>query len=189
MRSRQVVGWCALSLCLAAWPRPAAAQIVETPAVEISGGVQALHIPGEFYPFGIDIDLSGAASERGHVRWVVEAGMAQDRPVDIGDTLRLYHAGAGVRFTPSARRRATPYFQILGGGAQAIAENRSPIESSWGPMIQPGIGVSVPLTRYIAVYGQGDYRVAFLHPQGDNNFGWDVDNEFRAAFGVRFMLW
>jgi hypothetical protein len=190
MRSGQILLGCALSFSLAALPRAAAAQTLETPAVEISGGVQALKIPGEFYPFGVNVDVSGTAGDHARVRWVAEGGMAQDRPVDVGETLRLYHFGAGVRVTPASRWRATPYFQIVGGVVNATATSRTPIDSSWGPMVQPGLGVSVPLNHYVAAFGQADYRVAFLHPQVANaSFGWDVDNEFRFAFGARFMLW
>ena len=43
----------------------------------------------------------------------------------------------------------------------------------------------MPLTRYVAVFGQADYRWALLHPVENNPaFGWDPDNEFRFAFGV-----
>jgi hypothetical protein len=172
------------------WPQAAAAQSLDTPNVEISGGVQGLKIPGEFYPFGLNVDLSGPAGAHDRVRWVAEGGMAQDRPIDVGNTLRVYHVAAGVRFTPAARYRATPYFQILGGAANARAVNRNPIDSSWGPIVQPGLGVSVPLNHYVAAFGQADYRWALLHPVSDNPaFGWDPDNEFRFAFGVRFMLW
>jgi len=189
-RAGQIVSWCAVSMCVAALPRPAAAQSFDTPAVEISGGVQGLKIPGEFYPFGFNVDLSGAAGDHARVRWVAEGGMAQDRPIDVGDTLRVYHFGAGVRFTPASRQRATPYFQVIGGVANSRAQNRNPIDSSWGPMVQPGVGVSVPLNHYVAVFGQADYRWALLHPVADNPaFGWDSENEFRFAFGARFMLW
>ncbi len=173
--------WCALSLCLAAAPRVAAAQTFETPAVEISGGLQTLHIPGELYPFGVNVDLSGVAGDHEHVRWVAEGGMAQDRPIAVGDTLRFYHFGAGVRFTPASRYRATPYFQVLGGAANAVANFSEFTNSAWGPMVQPGLGVSVPLNHWFAAFGQADYRLAIFRSQ--------VDNEFRFAFGARFMLW
>jgi hypothetical protein len=191
MRTGQILTGCALSMCLAAMPRPAAAQATpNTPTVEISGGVQALKIPGEFYPFGFNVDLSGATGDTGRVRWVAEGGLAQDRPVDFGDTLRVFHLAAGVRFTPVNRTRAIPYFQLLGGVANTTAEHRNPIDSSWGPIVQPGVGVSVPLTHYVAAFGQFDYRWALLHPvSGSPAFGWDADNEFRFAFGARFMLW
>ena len=185
-----MVGGSALLLLLVLVARPVGAQPLETPAVEISGGVQGLKIPGEFYPFGVNVDLSGAASDSGRVRWVVEGGMAQDRPFDIGDTLRVFHAGAGVRFTPANRQRAIPYFQVIGGVLNSRSANRNPIDSSWGPMIQPGVGVSVPLARYVQAFGQADYRWALLHPvEGNPAFGWDAENEFRFAAGVRFMLW
>lgn len=180
-RVGQVLTWFALSVGLAALPRPAAAQSLETPTVEISGGLQMLHIPGETYPFGLNVDLSGAAGGHDRVRWVAEGGMAQDRPIDVGDTLRFYHFGAGVRFTPASRQHAIPFFQILGGIANARAESSSFVDSAWGPMVQPGVGVSVPINHYVALFGQGDYRVAIFRSQ--------VDNEFRFAFGARFMLW
>lgn len=190
MRACQILAGCALSVCIAAWPRASAAQTFDTPSVEISGGVQGLKIPGEFYPFGFIVDLSGAAGDHARVRWVAEGGMAQDRPIDVGNTLRVFHVGAGVRFTAASRQRATPYFQVIAGVANSTARDRNPIDSSWGPMVQPGVGVSVPLTRYVAVFGQADYRWALLHPVENNPaFGWDPDNEFRFAGGVRFMLW
>jgi len=184
-RSIHIVWVCALSMALTAWPRQAAAQPIEpvvyTPNVEITGGVQVLHIPDETYPFGFNLDLSGPAGAHGRVRWVGEAGMAQDRPIDLGDTLRFIHVGAGVRVTAAQRLHATPYFQVLGGIANARADHTGFVDSAWGPMVQPGVGVSVPLNRFFAVIGQGDYRVAIFRSQ--------VDNEFRFTVGARFMLW
>ena len=180
-RAIQILGWCALSVGFAAWPNTATAQTVETPSVEITGGVQLLHIPDETYPFGFNVDLSGPAGDHQRVRWVGEGGMAQDRPIDIGDTLRFYHLAAGVRFMPIDRHRAAPYFQILGGAANARADRSGLLDSAWGPMVQPGIGVSVPINNWVAVIGQADYRLAVFRSQ--------VDNEFRFTFGARFMLW
>jgi len=180
-RSRQMLGWCALSVFLLALPAPAAAQTHDTPMVEIGGGVQLLHIPDETYPFGVNVDLSGPVGDHERIRWVGEGGMAQDRPIDIGDTLRFYHFGAGVRFTPRGRERATPFFQVLGGVANARSEFSNSVDSAWGPMIQPGVGVAVPLNHWVAIVGQGDYRLAVFRGQ--------LDNEFRFSFGARFMLW
>ena len=184
-RSGQILGWCALSVFLLAMPKSAAAQSYDTPMVEIGGGFQLLHIPDETYPFGVNFDLSGPIGDHDRIRWVGEGGMAQDRPLDIGDTLRFYHFGAGVRITPRGRERATPFFQLLGGVANARAEFSNSVvntvDSAWGPMIQPGVGVSVPLNHYVALVGQGDYRLAIFRGQ--------LDNEFRLSFGARFMLW
>ena len=184
-RSGQILGWCALSVFLLASPMPAAAQTYDTPMVEIGGAVQLLHIPDETYPFGVNVDLSGPVGDHDRIRWVGEGGMAQDRPIDVGDTLRFYHFGAGVRVTPRGRERATPFFQVLGGVANAWAafsnSSVNAVDSAWGPMIQSGLGVAVPLNHWVAVVGQGDYRFAIFRGQ--------VDNEFRLAFGARFMLW
>ena len=164
----------------------AAAQTYDTPIVEIGGGVQLLHIPDETYPFGLNLDLSGPAGGHDRVRWVAEAGMAQDHAIPIADSLSFYHFGAGVRLMPAERRRAAPFVQLLAGVANASARRSTDpriatTDSAWGPMIQPGLGVAVPLNHWVAVVGQGDYRFAIFRGQ--------LDNEFRLSFGARFMLW
>jgi hypothetical protein len=181
-----MLGWCALAVCLAAWPAPAAAQAADTPTVEITGGFQLLHIPDETYPFGWNIDLSGPAGGHDLVRWVGEGGMARDNPLPVGDALNFYHVGAGVRFMPAERRHAAPFFQLLGGVAYTSARrstnpNLASTSGAWGPMVQPGLGVSVPMNRYLAIVGQADYRLAIFHAQ--------ADNEIRLSLGARFMLW
>ena len=185
-RSGRILGWCALSVFLLARPAPVTAQTNETPTVEIGGGLQFLHVPDETYPFGVNFDLSGPAGGHDRVRWVAEGGMAQDQPIPGEDTLRFYHFGAGVRLMPIERGRAAPFVQLLAGVAGANARRSTDpaiatLDSSWGPMVQPGLGVSVPLNHWVAVVGQGDYRFAI--------FSGRVDNEFRLSVGARFMLW
>ena len=185
-RPANVVGCSVLALVLIAAAAPAAGQSMRTPNVEISAGLQFLHIPDETYPFGWNIDLSGPAGDHDVVRWVGEVGAAHDHPIPDLQSLTFYHFGGGVRLMPAERRRAAPFFQILGGVAYAN-ERRSTnpaIASSvgiWGPMIQPGIGVSVPVNRFLSIVGQGDYRLAIFKGQ--------TDNEFRFSAGARFMLW
>jgi hypothetical protein len=48
-------------------------------------------------------------------------------------------------------------------------------------MVQPGVGVGVPMNRYLAIVGQADYRLAIFHAQ--------ADNEIRLSLGARFMFW
>jgi hypothetical protein len=180
-------GCCLLAYALAGAAAPAAAQTttLDTPHVEIGAGLQFLHIPDETYPFGWNLDLSGPIGDHAAVRWVGEGGMARDTPFPV-QTLNFYHLGAGVRFMPSQRRYAAPYFQILGGAAfanQRISSDPSIASSNgvWAPMVQPGIGVSVPMNRFLNIIGQGDYRLAIFNGQ--------MDNEFRLSVGARFMLW
>lgn len=186
-RSAQLLGWCAFLIALAALPVCAGAQTMgNTPNVEISAGLQVLHIPDETYPFGWNLDLSGPLGDHELVRWVGEGGMSHDHPLPVADSLSFYHVGAGVRFMPAERRQAAPFFQLLAGGAyptrrRSTNPNLASTDGTWGPMIQPGIGVSVPMNRYVAIVGQGDYRFAIFRGQSDN--------EFRIAFGARFMLW
>jgi len=185
-RSAQLLG-CAFLVVLALLPARAGAQAASnTPAVEISGGLQFLHIPDETYPFGWNLDLSGPLAGHELVRWVAEGGMAHDHPLPVADSLSFYHIGAGIRFMPAERRRAAPFFQLLAGAAYPSARrstnpNIATTDGTWGPMIQPGVGISVPMNRYFAIVGQGDYRIAIFRGQ--------VDKEFRVSLGARVMLW
>ena len=177
-RTAHVVDCCVLALVIIGAAAPAGAQTLRTPSVEIGAGLQFLHIPDETYPFGWNIDLSGPVGDHDRVRWVGEGGMARDNPLPV-ETLTFYHLGAGVRVMPADRHRAAPYFQLLGGAA--YSKNQATLVGLWGPMVQPGIGISVPINRYLNIIGQGDYRMAIFSGQ--------VDNEFRITAGARFMLW
>jgi hypothetical protein len=167
-----------VALAFAGVAAPAGAQTLRTPAVEVGAGLQFLHIPGENYPFGWNVDLSGPVADHDTVRWVGEGGYARANPLPV-ETLSFYHFGAGVRFMPADRHRAAPFCQILGGAA--YSKNQATEVGLWGPMVQPGVGVSVPISRYLNIVGQGDYRMAIFSGQ--------VDNEFRFSAGARFMLW
>ena len=178
-RTGHIFGCCVLALALASVSAPASAQTTfRAPNVEIGAGLQFLHIPDQTYPFGWNVDLSGPIGDRGAVRWVGDGGMAFDNPLPV-ERLRFSHIGAGVRFQPVQRRYATPFVQLVGGAA--YAKNESTAVGLWGPMFQPGIGVSVPVNRVISITGQGDYRLAVFNGQ--------MDNEFRLSVGARFMLW
>jgi hypothetical protein len=180
-RSVLTVGAAALWLLIVGAGTPASAQTRLTPSVELTAGFQSLHIPDETYPFGVNFDMSGPWGDHERVRWVGEFGMAEDHP-PITESLRFYHLGMGVRFTPATRAHATPFFQMLGGAARAAANfSDSSSDVAWGPMFQPGVGVSVPINRFVSVIGQGDYRLAIFRGQ--------FDNEFRLTVGGRFMLW
>jgi hypothetical protein len=175
----------AVAALVAAAVRPAAAQSDvprRTPSVELSGGLQFLHIPDETYPFGWNVDMSGPVGDHNVVRWVGEFGMAEDHP-PITDSLRFYHFGAGVRFMPSDRRHAQPFFQLLGGVARAEAAfpGANSTDVAWGPMVQPGVGLNVPINHFFSLVGQGDYRFAIFRSQ--------TDNEFRVSVGARVMFW
>jgi hypothetical protein len=178
-RTAQVFGWCVLAFALAGAAAPAAAQPLRTPNVEIGAGLQFLHVPDLTYPFGWNLDLSGPAGDHDTIRWVGEGGMARDTPLPPLGSLTFYHLGAGVRFIGADRHHAMPYFQVLGGAA--YANDNSTHIGLWGPMVQPGVGVSVPVNRFVNVIGQGDYRLAMFSGQ--------ADNEFRISVGARFMLW
>ena len=176
-RSAQVLGWCLLPIFLVGIALPANAQTRLTPSVEVGGAFQMLHIPDKTYPFGWNIDMSGPAGDHELVRWVGEVGMAEDHPAIGFESARFYHFGGGVRFMSTERSHAAPFLQLVAGVARASASGNT----QWAPMFQPGAGVSVPLNRYFAIVGQGDYRIAVFSGQ--------LDNEFRLSLGARLMLW
>jgi len=177
-RTAHFFGCCVLAFAFAGAAAPVGAQTLGTPAVEIGAGLQFLHIPGETYPFGWNLDLSGPVGDHQVVRWVGEGGYARANPLPV-ETLSFYHFGAGVRLMPANRHRPAPFFQLLGGAA--YSKNQATEVGLWGPMVQPGVGVSVPISRYLNIVGQEDYRMAIFSGQ--------VDNEFRFSAGARFMLW
>jgi hypothetical protein len=144
------------------------------------------HIPGQTYPLGMGLGISGAVTDT--VRIVGEAGVsiARHTTSTYGDgTLTLYFYGAGPRVTASAGRLLF-YGQVLAGGVHTHADlaTRSGTPFNEGDnafMLQPGAGVIVPLTRRIAVVGEGNYQRVFFKEYGG-------DNETRVFVGVRMAL-
>lgn len=170
-----LIGAIAASLTVA---RPSAAQPVFTePAV--SFGYQMLHIPDETYPLGFNIDASGRMSNG----WTLvgELGWAKDEQTEPGvsGTLKFMHYGAGPRwnFTGTTVR---PFAQLIAGGVHTDADTNLSDDSDNAFMLQPGVGVVVPIAPRWGAIGQFDYRRVFFREKGDN--------EWRFVIGVRFGL-
>jgi hypothetical protein len=160
------------------WAGPAAAQST-LPPVQVSFGYQLLHIPDETYPVGFAVDVSG---RRTGLTWAAAFGWAHDDQNEPGvsGTLNFFDYGAGPRWT-TALATAHPFVQLLVGGVHTSAnltENGSPFQAGGNAfMLQPGVGVVVPVGQRWGALVQGDYRRAFWTPQ--------AENEFRFIFGVR----
>jgi hypothetical protein len=164
----------------------AAAQAAPDPPLDMSVGYQVTHIPGQTYPLGVSLDISGALT--GMIRIVGEVGVsvATHTTSSYGrGTLTLYHYAAGPRFRVSVNR-ARLFAQVLAGGVRthadlATASGSAFIDGDNAFMLQPGAGVAVPLTRHCAVIGSVDYQRVFFKDYGG-------DNETRAFLGLQIAL-
>jgi len=155
---------------------------MQGPRIDASIGYEMLHVPDETYPFGWNVDVSGAVNDVW--RLVGEFGMSRDEQTEPGVSgmLKYYHFGAGPRLA-TGFGSVRPFVQLLGGVAHPRADlvlgNVTQLhDGDWAFMLQPGAGVAVPMGHVLSVVGQADYRRVFFREQGDN--------EFRVAFGVRF---
>jgi hypothetical protein len=174
------------ALIIASTAIRAAAQMSPDPPLDISVGYQATHIPGQNYPLGVSVDISGGLV--GMIRIVGEVGLsvATKTTSSYGSgTLMLYHYGAGPRFMVSANR-VRLFAQVLAGGVRTHAD----LTTASGPpfidgdnafMLQPGGGVIVPLTGNCAVIASGDYQRVFYKDYGG-------DNEMRAFLGLQLAF-
>jgi hypothetical protein len=111
---------------VAAGAAGATAQTRPEPSLDLSVGYQVLHIPGQTYPLGISLEMSGALTSA--VRIVAEAGVSIARRTISSygtGTLTLYSYGGGPRVTARAGR-ALVYGQLLGGacGRMRISRRR-----------------------------------------------------------------
>ena len=179
----KVSAWTAFVVACAAIP--AAAQTLPEPTVDLSLGYEALHIPGQTYPFGIAVGISGALNDM--VRIVGEAGVSIARQTTStygSGTLKMYHYGVGPRFTATTGR-VLLYGQVLAGGVHTLADLTTTsgppfIDSDNAFMLQPGGGVIIPFTRTFAAMAEVDYRRSFFKQGGDN--------ETRVSAGVRIAF-
>jgi Outer membrane protein beta-barrel domain len=186
-RSSRVLGGLTGLLAAAALaiPAPAAAQ---TPQAEFSVGYQALHVPNLWFPFGIKVDGSKSVDE--HLSVVAEVGWARKSEsasalgVSADATLNAVNFGAGVRWNDRLNGKMNPYGQLLVGAlhssgginvsAGGVTVNNSASATDF--MIQPGVGVAMPLSANLQGVGAIDYRRVFSNPG---------ENEFVVFVGVR----
>jgi len=166
---------------------PAMAQTSQAPpmpALDLSLGYQTLHIPGQNYPLGMAVGMSGALNDR--LRLVGEVGVSIDQQsaTNLNGTLTLYHFGAGPRIT-ATKGRVLPYAQVLAGGVHTRADLTTapgaPFSDSDNAfMLQPGAGVIFVLTHTFGAIAEVNYRRVF--------FKNDPDNETRLFTGVRIAF-
>ena len=181
--------WLTLALVLAGAVGAVAAtsaQTLPTPTVEVSVGYQTLHIPGQTYPLGIGVGISGALNDL--VRIVGEVGLsvAPHTTSSYGTgELKLFHYGLGPRFAVRAAG-VLLYGQVLAGAVRTKADLTTAAgepfdEGDNAFMLQPGVGVMIPFTRRLAVNIEGNYQRVFWKEYGS-------ENETRALVGMRIAL-
>jgi hypothetical protein len=171
----------ALGLCGAA---PALAQ----PSIDVAVGYQSLHaqsqaadVPDQSYPFGINVDLSVGLNDS--IRVVGEYGLSRDTDAAfaVTGTLSASHVAGGIRYA-SDTPGWSPYVQFLVGMQHDsfsvdVASNNLFDFSDNTLMIQPGAGITFPITRTVGIFGQADYRRIFYEGQGET--------DYRFVVGVR----
>jgi outer membrane protein with beta-barrel domain len=165
---------------------PAVASAQTTTPWSIGVGYQLLHIPDETFPFGMNFDAAIPLVPSTSI--VGEFGFATDNQDEPGVTgnLKFYTVAGGARWsmaTDTAGHAVAPYVQVLIGAARTdadLVQNGVPFNAAaWAFMVQPGVGVTVPVTATIGVMGQVDYRRAFFSPESEN--------EWRFVLGVRLF--
>jgi hypothetical protein len=149
--------------------------------VSVEAAYQVLHIPDETFPAG----WNAAVSVPVRAAWSVagEVGMAHDnRNVPAASTsMNFWNFGVGPRWSSPQGGAAVIYGQLLAGGVHSSADvtlfgvRQNASDTVF--MLQPGVGVIVPLSGRFGVLAGFDYRRAFFDPVSEN--------EFRGVFGVR----
>jgi hypothetical protein len=149
---------------------------------EVSAGYQVLHIPDETFPLGFVADAAGRQAG-----WTgaAEFGWARDEQNEPGVAghLTFINYGFGPRWNADTRGPRL-FAQFLVGGVHtsaALALNAVPFAAADNAfMLQPGVGIVVPVSPVWGVVAQGDVRHVFFKDQGEN--------EFRFLIGARFGI-
>jgi hypothetical protein len=156
----------------------------QTTPTSVSVGYQVPHIPDETYPLGFNFDV--AAPLRTTISLVGDLGYARDvqNEPGVSGTLQIWNYGVGPRWMFGTTTMAMPYVQLIVGGVHTNARlvlDGAPFGAAGNAfMLQPGVGVVVPVAGIAGVFGQFDYRRAFFPENGEN--------EVRALAGVRIGL-
>ena len=126
------------------------------------------HVPQQTLPLGWMADAAirvthgwaGVGEISGAYKTVTDAALA----TDVKLAIRSY--AGGVRWNPRPDWSVTPHLQLLAGAesarARASIASHEIGESMTNLMIQPGVGVSLPLHGPVRADAQIDYRRVFM---------------------------
>ena len=172
-------------LALVGMASPVAAQ--DAARVDLGVGYQWLHAPEQAYPFGFNVDASGALTS--NLRWVAELGWSKDSEgsaaFGVDASLSALAIGGGVRWAPPAKSYK-PYAQVLVGVHRDsvsvdTADFGNLVDGSESNlMLQPGVGATFPVGAKWGLFGQADWRRIVYDGSGEN--------DFRLVAGARFTL-
>lgn len=174
--------------CVAALLIGTTASALAQPSLDVAVGYQSLHarsqtpdVPNQDYPFGVNVDLSIGLNDS--IRVVGEYGLSRDTDAafDVSGTLSASHVAGGIRYA-SDTPGWSPYVQLLVGVQHDsfsvdVANNNLFDFSDNTLMIQPGAGITFPITRAFGIFGQADYRRIFYEDEGQT--------DYRFVVGVR----
>lgn len=175
-------------LCVAALVLVAAVPALAQPSIDVAVGYQSLHaqsqtadVPDQSYPFGVNVDVSVGLNDS--IRIVGEYGLSRDSDAAfaVSGTSTASHVAAGIRYA-SDTPGWSPYVQFLAGVQHDsfsvdVASNNLFDFSDNTLMIQPGAGITFPITRMFGIFGQADYRRIFYEGEGQT--------DYRFVVGVR----
>jgi hypothetical protein len=154
-------------------------------------GYQALHVPDQWFPFGLNVDGArnfGAFSLVGEVGWALTTDDGEDDDNDEFDadvSQHLWHFAAGARWHGRSAARVWPFAQVLAGAAYLRSSVNDVTDSATKFMLQPGAGVVMVAGDGWGIVGQVDYRRIFLDEDEDGESG---QNQFRVFVGIRLIL-
>jgi hypothetical protein len=150
---------------------PSAAQAPLT----VAGAYQVTHVPHQTLPLGwvaeaavrVRHGWAGVGEISSTYKTVDDAALATDVK------LALHAYAGGVRWTLRPEGSVVPHLQLLAGAERArvrtsIASHEIG-ESMTNVMIQPGVGVSVPLHHRVRAAAQFDYRRVFMDENAARN--------------------
>lgn len=150
----------------------------ETPKAEISAGYSYLRLGGSG---GVNQN-GGNVSVAGNLnRWfgiVGDVGFYHAAPFGVGVNTTTFMAGPRISVRSSSR--ATPFVQVLFGGAH-LAAGLNGFSSSVTPFaLSAGAGVDLKVSSHVAFRPQLDYIAM--------RSGGQTTNAVRASFGIVFRF-
>jgi len=154
---------------------------------EMSAGYQLLHVPDDWFPFGLNIDGSRNLNNGWGV--VGELGWAHNSDDELGIDIssNVFNLGAGPRWTSRRNPRVMPFGQVLAGlvHARTSGDLAGVDASDTHFMLQPGVGVTFVRGDGWGIVGAVDYRRVFLD---EDKFGESGQNVLRVFLGLRMLL-
>jgi hypothetical protein len=147
---------CAVVLACLAVATPSA----QDQRVGLIVGYQRLATDDITLPTGLTLDLGGALSARWMALGGVDWSRGRTEVFGFRRTTTTVAARAGLRYTTRDRAVLRPFAQAL-VGIERSGHDIDPFgrDTEHHPLVQPGAGVDVRLSRRLSAYAQVDWRL------------------------------